>query len=161
MIISNKPVQFLLLALLALTPTLNFAASNDSIADKTEVVEPVSEGHEAVSSHAAEKEFSPTDLINSHIGDSHEFHIADWGEHPISFYLPVTLWTNSGLEVFSSEHDERISMVKLTESGKQLVEQINTISIVTLTGILNAFDEDELNNLNKQLKKIFDLMPSN
>ncbi|NNH27752.1 MULTISPECIES: MarR family winged helix-turn-helix transcriptional regulator [Acinetobacter] len=65
------------------------------------------------------------------------------------------------IEVFSSEHDERISMVKLTESGKQLVEQINTISIVTLTGILNAFDEDELNNLNKQLKKIFDLMPSN
>ncbi len=65
------------------------------------------------------------------------------------------------VEVFSSEHDERISMVKLTDKGLKLVEQINSISAVTLAGILNAFDEDELNALNTQLKKLFDLMPSN
>ena len=65
------------------------------------------------------------------------------------------------VEVFSSEHDERISMVKLTDKGLKLVEQINSISAVTLAGILNAFDEDELNALNAQLKKLFDLMPSN
>ena len=65
------------------------------------------------------------------------------------------------VEVFSSEHDERISMVKLTDKGLKLVEQINSISAVTLAGILNAFDEDELNSLNAQLKKLFDLMPSN
>lgn len=64
------------------------------------------------------------------------------------------------VEVFSSEHDERISMVKLTEKGLKLVEQINSISAVTLAGILNAFDEDELHTLNAQLKKLFDLMPS-
>ncbi|WP_071708732.1 MarR family winged helix-turn-helix transcriptional regulator, partial [Acinetobacter baumannii] len=64
------------------------------------------------------------------------------------------------VEVYSSTADERISMVKLTAKGVELVEQINQISVVTLAGILNAFSEDELHNLNHQLKKLFDLMPS-
>ena len=63
------------------------------------------------------------------------------------------------VEVFSSDQDERISMVKLTEKGDSLVEQINQISQVTLSGILNAFDDQELSDLNAQLKKMFDLMP--
>jgi len=60
------------------------------------------------------------------------------------------------VEVFSSDQDERISMVKLTEKGYSLVEQINQISQVTLSGILNAFDDQELSDLNAQLKKMFD-----
>ncbi|MGH1400523.1 MarR family winged helix-turn-helix transcriptional regulator [Acinetobacter sp. ANC 4173] len=64
------------------------------------------------------------------------------------------------VEVFSSATDERISMVKLTDKGLTLVEQINQISAVTLAGILNAFSEDELHHLNQQLKKLFELMPS-
>lgn len=63
------------------------------------------------------------------------------------------------VEVFSSLHDERISMVKLTEKGDDLVEKINQINKVTLAGILNSFDEKELEHLNSQLKKIFNLMP--
>lgn len=53
--------------------------------------------------HSDDKEFNASELINGHIGDSHEFHIADWNGHPISFYLPVILWTDNGLTVFSSE----------------------------------------------------------
>ncbi len=49
-----------------------------------------------------DKEFNPSHIINSHIGDSHEFHIADWNGHPKSFSLPVILWTKNGLNVFSS-----------------------------------------------------------
>lgn len=64
------------------------------------------------------------------------------------------------VEVFSSATDERISMVKLTDKGLSLVQQINQISAVTLAGILNAFSEDELHHLNQQLKKLFELMPS-
>ena len=64
------------------------------------------------------------------------------------------------VEVFSSDQDERISMVKLTEKGYSLVEQINQISQVTLSGILNAFEDEELHQLNAQLKKLFNLMPS-
>ena len=63
------------------------------------------------------------------------------------------------VEVFSSELDERISLVKLTEKGQTMVEQINQISQVTLAGILHAFDDQELKDLNTQLKKMFDLMP--
>ncbi|WP_196612679.1 MarR family transcriptional regulator, partial [Acinetobacter baumannii] len=51
------------------------------------------------------------------------------------------------VEVYSSTADERISMVKLTAKGVELVEQINQIRVVTLAGILNAFSEDELHNL--------------
>lgn len=45
------------------------------------------------------------------------------------------------VEVYSSTADERISMVKLTAKGVELVEQINQISVVTLAGILNAFQK--------------------
>ena len=62
--------------------------------------------------------------------------------------------------IFSSPFDERILMVKLTEKGYSLVEQINQINKMTLAGILNSFEEEELNHLNAQLKKIFDMMPS-
>ena len=51
-------------------------------------------------------------------------------------------------------------MVRLTPKGIALVEQINQISIVTLSGILNSFDEKELSNFNQLLKKLYDLMPS-
>ena len=64
------------------------------------------------------------------------------------------------VEVFSSTEDERISMVRLTPKGIALVEQINQSSIVTLSGILNSFDEKELSNFNQLLKKLYDLMPS-
>ncbi|ENV45433.1 MULTISPECIES: MarR family winged helix-turn-helix transcriptional regulator [Acinetobacter] len=62
--------------------------------------------------------------------------------------------------IFSSPFDERISMVKLTDKGYDLVEQINQINKITLAGILNSFEEEELLQLNTQLKKIFDLMPT-
>ena len=57
-----------------------------------------------------EKEFSPAELINEHIGDSHDFHIADWKGHAISMPLPVILWTKKGLVIFMSSqfhHDNK------------------------------------------------------
>jgi F-type H+-transporting ATPase subunit a len=100
MVISNKPLRFLLVALVACVPYMGFAnPTTDSV---PAVKEAIAEHHATATSHE-EKEFNATDLINSHIGDSHEFHLADWGGHPISFYLPVILWTNNGLVSFSSE----------------------------------------------------------
>lgn len=104
MIISNNLRQFLFVAFAASIPLLSFANPTvDSIPSKVETVDAVAESHEASSPHD-EKEFNASDLINSHIGDSHEFHIADWGGHPISLYLPVILWTDNGLTIFSSEN---------------------------------------------------------
>lgn len=99
MVISNKPLRFLLVALVACVPYIGFA---NPTTDSVPVVHEAIAEHHAAASHQ-EKEFNATDLINSHIGDSHEFHLADWGGHPISFYLPVILWTNNGLAAFSSE----------------------------------------------------------
>jgi len=71
----------------------------------------------ATENHTEKKEFDSTELINSHIGDSHEFHIADWNGHPISLALPVILWTNNGLVCFFS------SEFKHDNSGKTIVEK--------------------------------------
>ena len=65
------------------------------------------------------------------------------------------------LEVSSSETDERISLVKLTPKGLELVEQLNQIIQVTLSGVLQQFEEGELRHLNQQLRKLADLIPSN
>ena len=107
MIISNKPVQYLLVTLLALTSSVNFASTPvDSVSVKHETVESVEGNHAEVKAHGEnvgheiEKEFNASELINSHIGDSHDFHIADWDGHPVSFSLPVILWTKNGLEIF-------------------------------------------------------------
>ena len=74
-------------------------------------------------SHSEEKEFSATDLIDSHIGDSHEFHIADWNGHPISLYLPVILWTDNGLKMFSSSkfHHDNAGTVVVDIDGEKFV----------------------------------------
>ncbi|MCK8140528.1 F0F1 ATP synthase subunit A [Flavobacterium sp. I-SCBP12n] len=125
MVFSNKPVQFLLVALVASIPYFGFA---------NPAVDSLSIANVAVTEHHAEatpekKPFDATELINTHIGDSHEFHIADWGGHPISFYLPVILWTNTGLEIFSSErfhHDNEAKHI-IDVNGQKLVRSNEVI----------------------------------
>jgi len=53
-------------------------------------------GHHEAS--AEDEEFEPSKLILEHIGDSHDWHL--WGH--TSVHLPVILWTDKGLETFSS-----------------------------------------------------------
>jgi len=67
-------------------------------------------------SDETEEAFSPIELIDSHVWDSHEFHITDWKGKPITLALPIILWTDNGLTVFSSsrfDHDN---------SGQTVVE---------------------------------------
>jgi len=119
MVISNKPLQFLFAAFVACIPFIGFA--NPAV-DSTHVTTEAVGEHHAEATHE-KKEFNATELINSHIGDSHEFHIADWGGHPISFYLPVILWTNNGLEVFSAEqfHHDNTGHHVAAINGQELV----------------------------------------
>lgn len=94
MIISNKPIQFLFATFIACIPFFGFANPTvDTVAVAT---------HSVVEQPAEKQGFNASELINSHLGDSHEFHVADWNGHPISFYLPVILWTDNGLVTFSS-----------------------------------------------------------
>ena len=67
--------------------------------------------------------FDPRELINSHVWDSHEFHIADWKGHPITLALPVILWTDNGPTIFSSsrfEHDNDANVV-VESNGHEFV----------------------------------------
>ncbi|MCF8713666.1 F0F1 ATP synthase subunit A [Joostella atrarenae] len=67
------------------------------------------EHENAHSEDTTDEAFNPTDLINHHVSDSHEFHIADWNGKAISMPLPVILWTENGLVTFMSSefhHDE-------------------------------------------------------
>lgn len=115
MIISNKPLQFLLATFIACIPFVGF--SNPDVDNVNVVSESV------VDTPAEEEGFSPSKLINSHIGDSHEFHVADWNDNPISFYLPVILWTDNGLVTFSSSqfHHDNVGEHVVDIDGQQFV----------------------------------------
>lgn len=142
MVISNKPLRFLLVALVACVPYMGFAnPTTDSV---PAVKEAIAEHHATATSHE-EKEFNATDLINSHIGDSHEFHLADWGGHPISFYLPVILWTNNGLVSFSSEafHHDNEGKHIIAVDNQNLVRYKEVIFYADKFAVLS---EDERNN---------------
>ncbi|MDB5158820.1 MAG: synthase subunit [Mucilaginibacter sp.] len=52
--------------------------------------------------NGVEKKFEPSEVILEHIADSHYFHL--WGD--VAFPLPVILYTNKGLEVFSAANFE-------------------------------------------------------
>jgi len=49
-----------------------------------------------------EKKFNPGEFIMHHVGDSHEWHFATVGTTHITLSLPVILYTESGIQVFSS-----------------------------------------------------------
>lgn len=71
-----------------------------------------------------EEAFDPVELIDSHVWDSHEFHITDWNGKPITMPLPIILWTDNGLTVFSSakfEHDNEANVV-VEANGQRFVK---------------------------------------
>lgn len=73
---------------------------------------------------ALEEEFSPIELIDGHVWDSHEFHITDWKGKPVTMPLPIILWTDNGLTVFSSakfEHDNK-GQVVVEANGQEFVK---------------------------------------
>jgi len=103
MVISNKPLRFILAALVACLPLMSFSnTEKDSAHVQTEEAHgAVSEGH-----HAAE----PTDVkskikafVGHHVLDSHDFTFTqddETGKY-YGFPLPVIIWDN-GLHIFSS-----------------------------------------------------------
>ncbi|MDR7208635.1 F0F1 ATP synthase subunit A [Flavobacterium piscis] len=104
--ITNKPLRFILVALVACLPAMSFANSeNNSTHVQTEVAhQAVSEGH-----HEGEHA-EPTDVkskikafIGHHVLDSHDFTLTqddETGKY-YGFPLPVIIWDN-GLHIFSS-----------------------------------------------------------
>jgi F-type H+-transporting ATPase subunit a len=109
MVISNKPLQFIIALLVACLPLFSFANA---------IQEPTSQGKEATVVEKTQEE--PTDIkskikafINHHVLDSHEFTFTEdevTGAH-YGFPLPIILWDN-GIQFFSSsrfEHGEAVA----------------------------------------------------
>ncbi|MGF1533097.1 MAG: F0F1 ATP synthase subunit A [Bernardetiaceae bacterium] len=52
----------------------------------------------------SEGEFNMKEMIGHHVMDAHEWELFKIGDTHVSIYLPVILWTDNGLDVFSSSH---------------------------------------------------------
>ncbi len=125
MVISKKPLQFILAALVACLPLFSVANTVvDSVAVAVETTHKTeAKSHEAHAGTenltAAEKaELERKNYVKHHLLDSHDFTFFSYGEGEhakhIGFPLPVILWDN-GLHLFSSSkfhHGEAVAESK-------------------------------------------------
>ncbi len=119
MVISRKPLQFILAALVAVLPFISSAnPTPDSIASHPKT-EAVAHAHgEEASANLSEEEKAELErkaYVKHHLLDSHDFTLFSYGEGEhqkhVGFPLPVILWDN-GLQVFSSSkfhHGEAVA----------------------------------------------------
>ena len=70
-----------------------------------------------------EKGTDLTEVVNSHIGDAHEFHLFEKDGHSYSMPLPVILWTDKGLVCFLSNafHHDNAGKVVVERDGQRFV----------------------------------------
>lgn len=106
MVISNKPLRFLVAILVAFLPL--FSTANpvaDSTKANTEVAHKVEAAHGEAQAEPTDVKSEIKEFINHHLLDAHNFTFnanKETGEH-YGFSLPIILWDNeSGLQVFSS-----------------------------------------------------------
>jgi len=106
MVISKKPLHFIVAALVAFLPLVT--AANPTI-DSTAVEHTSVTTETKTEHHEGESKDLKTEIkefINHHLQDSYDFHLFSYKddaevEHHIGFPLPVILWDN-GLQLFSS-----------------------------------------------------------
>jgi F-type H+-transporting ATPase subunit a len=108
----NKLNSALFGLLIVLAPNLYATEEEHSTNEHGATTEVLAEDHgdSHATKHGEEKEaFDPAEVIMHHIADSHGWHLFDWNDHPVSIPLPVILYTEKGLVVFSSaefHHDQ-------------------------------------------------------
>lgn len=81
--------------------------------------------HETHDAHAEEGELDITGLIMHHISDSHEWHFFDIDGHPYSLALPIIVYTDNGLSMFSSSvfhHDDNGTVVHTATNGDRFIK---------------------------------------
>jgi len=114
MVISKKPLHFIVALLVSVLPLLTFANSSDSTVVHTEAVHT-----EVEAQHSEEPKDLKTEIkefINHHLLDSYDFHLFSWEddskvEHHVGFPLPVILVDN-GVQFFMSSkfhHGESVA----------------------------------------------------
>jgi F-type H+-transporting ATPase subunit a len=114
MVISKKPLHFIVALLVSVLPLLTSANSSDSTAVQTVAVNAETEGHQAEEPKDLKTEIK--EYINHHLLDSYDFHLFSWEDdskaaHHIGFPLPVILVDN-GVQFFMSSkfhHGETVA----------------------------------------------------
>jgi F-type H+-transporting ATPase subunit a len=111
MVISNKPLRFIIATLVACLPLISFAnPAMDTVKVKTELA---SEAVQETQTEPTDVKSKIKEFINHHLLDAHDFTISaneETGEH-YGFSLPIILWDN-GLQIFSSSkfhHGEAVA----------------------------------------------------
>ncbi len=102
-----------------------------------------SEGHnhstknaESLDSHASKEEgkLNITELIMHHISDSHEWHFFDIDGKPYSLPLPVIVYTENGVSIFSSSvfhHKDNGELFYTASNGDRFVKAHDVIYIAS------------------------------
>lgn len=106
MVISRKPLHFIIAALVAFLPIVTVANPET---DSTAVTQHAVADHATTDGHEEASKDLKTEIkefINHHLQDSYDFHLFSYEddakvEHHIGFPLPVILWDN-GIQLFSS-----------------------------------------------------------
>lgn len=106
MVISNRPLRFIIATLVACLPLMSFANPEvDSVKVQTEVAHEVTEqSHEGAHAEPTDVKSKIKAFVNHHLLDAHDFTFSaneETGEH-YGFSLPIILWDN-GFQAFSSE----------------------------------------------------------
>ena len=113
--------------------TVNAIANEESDSN----LQVVTNGTEIQDSHQeSEEKFNIKDFIFHHIGDAHEFTFWGHGESWKGLYLPIILWTDHGLTVFSAKefkHDNE-GRVVVDKNGDQFVRNEGKIYYASNVG---------------------------
>ena len=102
MVISNKPLRFIIAILIACLPLMGFAnAPSENTTTPTETTAVAHEEESKTVENPQEIKEKISEVINHHVLDGHNFSLFEYeGEH-IGFPLPIILWDN-GVQFFSS-----------------------------------------------------------
>jgi F-type H+-transporting ATPase subunit a len=124
---SRRLFSLLVLIFTLLGATKNTFAQHEENAAHHEVA-----GHEAT---GEPKKFNASEVIFSHIGDSHYWHLFDWNNHPVSLPLPVIIYhPERGMEFFSASvfhhGHESYNGYSLTHGMKEKIISADGASII-------------------------------
>ena len=107
MVISKRPLQFVLACIIAFLPLFGFSnnANDTIVAESHEVAHAATEAGHGESAEPQDKKAKVKEFINHHLLDSHSFNFnanEETKEH-YGFSLPIILWDKeSGFQFFSS-----------------------------------------------------------
>ena len=145
MVISNKPLQFIIAILIACLPIFGFSNTpSESTPVQTETTAVANEAAPKAEEETSEIKKQIKEVIGHHVLDGHEFSLFEYdGEH-IGFPLPIILWDN-GVQFFSSSkfnHGEAVA----ESNGNYYVLHHERIFKTDANGILTG-DEHHPTNI--------------